>query len=321
MKMYLQTAAITVIAAILSACGGGASSSDKASASSTGSSSSSSSSGSTITEGAYLPGAGQKVYRLYRVDSYDEDLNLIERETRYYNANHNPESLKIETFYGDDIFGQLALEIDFTYDSVDPWQTSVVTMKLYDSWQENSAGGLISQTVWEDTWSDDKLVSNIETITGYTETGDFLWDASNEATREYDGDYNTVFQVGPLGVNAVNWIEDRIWSNNGQLTTVFGYQGEYYELSQIQEYEYGAQGLIYQYSNFEQVGTGTEKLTVSIYDFSDPSEVVMGWASGTSEDDVEVRSKILHYRERPCGRSILAKSKYETEPTPICFIQ
>ena len=214
MKTLKYSVLISCIALVVSACGGGGSTSvDKPN-------SSSSSSG-----GVTAP-AGKKTYRLDKVELFDvaddESITLKQIETFTYNNDNNVFEQRIRTYHGGNTVGRLALEIDFEYDSIDTWQSSVVTMNNYDSWMESGNGNLFMRAEWVDTWNSGKFVSNTEMLTFYnTSTGEQSGEAFHQAFRSYTGDYNTLFEIDYQSDNSIDRTEERTWTDDGQIEWVF----------------------------------------------------------------------------------------------------
>lgn len=312
MKTFNYSLVVSCIALVLSACGGGGSTSvDKPNASSSSSS------------GGVTAPAGKKTYRLDMVETYDviddDTIILKQRENFSYNADNNLLAQRIRTFHGDAILGQLALELDFSYDTVDTWQASVVTMDIYDSWTASGTGNLVQHTEWVDTWSGGKFVSNLENHTFYnTDTGEQTGEVFNQAFRAYTGDYNTLFEIDFMSDNSIDRTEERTWTSDGNLEWVFSYSGEYDFLMSEQLFSYDGEGLLSLHETYDHM---TGESGARVYDFSDPTEVIVGKATGTDESNAVVEVELLIYKQAPCGRGLEERRNYDIEPIPRCFVK
>ena len=311
MKTLKYSVLISCIALVVSACGGGGSTSvDKPN-------SSSSSSG-----GVTAP-AGKKTYRLDKVELFDvaddESITLKQIETFTYNNDNNVFEQRIRTYHGGNTVGRLALEIDFEYDSIDTWQSSVVTMNNYDSWMESGNGNLFMRAEWVDTWNSGKFVSNTEMLTFYnTSTGEQSGEAFHQAFRSYTGDYNTLFEIDYQSDNSIDRTEERTWTDDGQIEWVFTYSGSFEGIMGEVLFTYDDDGLLSMHESYDHI---TQVSTVRVYDFTDPTQVIMGKASGPDEFNLQMEAAILTYKQAPCGKAAEARLKFEIEPIPRCFVK
>lgn len=294
----------------VAACGGG-SSSDKPSTSG--------------TDGGVVAPSGKKTYRLESVEVYlvglGDELTLTQRDQYYYNSGNDLRRSTSHTYYTDSPSGRLGLEIDVQYDTIDTWQTSEVIMNIYDSWREEGTGELDFRVAWQDQWDGDVLSFNTEVVTSFDRfTGEVLWEGFHQAFRSYEDGYNTLFEIDYNSDNSTDRTEVREWDNLGRLSVVEVYEGQSTAPSETTEYDYAANGLVEEVTT-HALRDGQDYVTAMYFDFSSPTEVVAGRASGTSEDDVVVEVMLLNYSQRDCGAGLAAKAKFETDPIPKCFVK
>ena len=83
-------------------------------------------------------------------------------------------------------------------------------------------------------------------------------------------------------------------------------------------FTYDDDGLLSMHESYDHI---TQVSTVRVYDFTDPTQVIMGKASGPDEFNLQMEAAILTYKQAPCGKAAEARLKFEIEPIPRCFVK